>query len=211
MRNRLLLKVCGLKHKNNLYDVIASGVDFVGMIFYEKSPRYVVDSLHPEDVWFLADEVGKIGVFVNSDLEYIQKYARLYHLDYIQLHGDESPEQCTQLKEKGYQIIKAIGIGEDFDFATLLPYEPYVDFFLFDTKAESYGGTGKSFNWNILQKYQLSTPVFIGGGVGIDNLQQLIENNFSFLYAIDMNSKLEIEPGLKDITLVNEAVKILKA
>jgi phosphoribosylanthranilate isomerase len=111
-KNSVKLKICGLKHKTNLFDVVETGVDYVGMIFYEKSPRFVLDSLYPEDVWFLSDEVEKIGVFVNASFDEIKKYAKLYQLNLIQLHGNELPELCKQLQDLGYGVIKAFGVDE---------------------------------------------------------------------------------------------------
>ncbi len=204
------LKVCGLKHKSNLYAAIEAGVDYVGMIFYEKSPRYVAETLYPEDVWFLPDEVEKVGVFVNADFEEITKNARLYQLDLIQLHGQESPELCSRLQEAGYVIIKAFGVGDDFDFDELEKYKNVTDFFLFDTKTPAHGGSGVAFDWNILKKYTYDIPVFVGGGVSLENVQDLLNFDFPFLYAVDMNSKLELEPGLKDIGKVEKAVRLVK-
>ena len=204
------IKICGLKHKTNLFDVVEAGVDYVGMIFYEKSPRFVLDSLYPEDVWFLPDEVEKIGVFVNASFDEIKKYAKLYQLNLIQLHGNETPEVCKQLQDLGYGVIKAFGVDESFDFNSLNPYQSSVDFFLFDTKTSDYGGSGITFDWNILTNYTLDIPIFIGGGVGLENLNELLNFNFPFLYSVDMNSKLEIEPGLKDILKVQKAVEIVK-
>ncbi len=210
MKQNIKLKVCGLKHKNNLYDVIEAGADLVGMIFYEGSPRFVVDSLYPEDVWFLPDEVEKVGVFVDAELTDIIKYSKLYQLDLVQLHGRESPEFCESVRISGYSVIKAFGVSEDFDFKALESYEKHADFFLFDTKTPAYGGSGKAFDWQLLEKYTYSLPVLIGGGVSVGNLKKLLSYDFPFLYAADMNSKLESEPGLKDINKVRDAVKILR-
>jgi phosphoribosylanthranilate isomerase len=209
-KNSVKLKICGLKHKTNLFDVVEAGVDYVGMIFYEKSPRFVLDSLYPEDVWFLPDEVEKIGVFVNASFDEIKKYAKLYQLNLIQLHGNETPEVCKQLQDLGYGVIKAFGVDESFDFNSLNPYQSSVDFFLFDTKTSDHGGSGITFDWNILTNYTLDIPIFIGGGVGLENLNELLNFNFPFLYSVDMNSKLEIEPGLKDISKVQKAVELVK-
>lgn len=209
-KNSVKLKICGLKHKTNLFDVVETGVDYVGMIFYEKSPRFVLDSLYPEDVWFLSDEVEKIGVFVNASFDEIKKYAKLYQLNLIQLHGNETPEVCKQLQDLGYGVIKAFGVDESFDFNKLISYQSSVDFFLFDTKTSDHGGSGITFDWNILTNYTLDIPVFIGGGVSLENLNDLMNYQFPFLHALDMNSKLEIEPGLKDIQKVKKAVELVK-
>ncbi|MCO5249137.1 MAG: phosphoribosylanthranilate isomerase [Chitinophagales bacterium] len=207
-KQKIKLKVCGLKFKNNLFDVVNAGVDFVGMIFYEKSPRYVIDTLYPEDIWCLPDEVEKIGVFVNADIDFVKKYVRLYQLDFIQLHGNESPEICRQLSELDYRIIKVFAVDENFDFGVMQAYLKVVDYFLLDTKTSGYGGSGNTFDWNILEKYPYQVPIFIGGGIGIENMQELLEKEYPFIYALDMNSRLESEPGIKDITKVKEAVSI---
>ncbi len=209
MNKKVKVKICGLRHKDNIFDVVEAGIDYVGMIFYEKSPRYVVDSLHPEDVWFLPDEVEKIGVFVNATIDEIKRYAKLYQLNLIQLHGSESPELCKQLQDAGYGVLKAFGVDNDFDFECLKPYKDTVDFFLFDTKSPDHGGSGLAFDWNILSNYDLDIPVFVGGGVSLENVKDLLSYNFPFLYAVDMNSKLEIHPGLKDIEKVQKAMDIL--
>lgn len=209
-KNFVKIKICGLKHKTNLFDVVEAGVDYVGMIFYEKSPRFVLDSLYPEDVWFLPDEVEKIGVFVNATFDEIKKYAKLYQLNLIQLHGNELPELCKQLQDLGYGVIKAFGVDSEFDFSILNEYKEVVDFFLFDTKTLAHGGSGVTFDWNILSNYTLDIPVFVGGGVGLENLNELLNFNFPFLYSVDMNSKLEKEPGLKDISKVQKAVELVK-
>ena len=209
MNNKVKLKVCGLKHKNNLFDVVEAGVDFVGMIFYEKSPRYIINSLYPEDVWFLPDEVQKIGVFVDSDIEYIKKNVRLYQLDLIQLHGSESPEYCKEIRSEGYQLIKVFGVDTDFDFQVMEKYLDAVDYFLLDTKTKHFGGSGQQFDWTLLEKYPYQIPLFVGGGVGLENAELVLRKNYSFLYALDFNSRLETEPGLKDITKVKDAVRIV--
>ena len=203
------IKICGLKHKSNLFDVVEAGVDYVGMIFYEKSPRHVVDSLNPEEIWFLPDEVEKIGVFVNASFDEIKKYSRLYQLNLIQLHGNESPEFCKQVQDLGYRVIKVFGVDNEFDFNVLNAYKEVVDFFLFDTKSPIHGGTGITFDWNILSNYNLDIPIFVGGGVSLENLKELLDFNFPFLHSVDMNSKLELEPGLKDIAKVQKAVEII--
>ncbi|HUH75582.1 MAG TPA: phosphoribosylanthranilate isomerase [Chitinophagales bacterium] len=210
MSKNVKLKICGLRHKNNIFDVVEAGVDFIGMIFYEKSSRYVVDALYPEDVWFLPDEVEKIGVFVNASFDEIKRYAKLYQLDFIQLHGSESPELCKQLQDAGYGVVKAFGVDNTFDFESLKPFKEVADYFLFDTKTPDHGGSGITFDWSILSNYTLDIPAFVGGGVSLENLNDLLSYDYPFLHAVDMNSKLEIHPGLKDIEKVQKAVELIK-
>lgn len=209
-KNSVRIKVCGLKQSNNLSAVAAAGADYVGMIFFPGSPRYAADTLPVGALPDLPGHIVKVGVFVNESTETIQRIAEAYRLQAVQLHGKETPEQCEALRGQGYQVLKVFGVGEDFDFSVLDPYLGKVDFFLFDTKTPDHGGSGISFNWSLLTQYPYDTPVFIGGGVSLENVTRLLAMELPFLHAIDMNSRLETEPGLKDIGKVKEAVRLVK-
>ncbi|GLB52121.1 N-(5'-phosphoribosyl)anthranilate isomerase [Neptunitalea chrysea] len=193
------LKICGMKYKENIIEVANLQPDYMGFIFYEKSPRYVSDSL-PE----LPKAIIKTGVFVNSSLEYITRVITQYNLKALQLHGNESVTFCEQLKKNlpNIEVIKVFSIKDQFDFKTLSPYEDFVDFFLFDTKGTLPGGNGYTFDWSVLKEYTSSTPFFLSGGIGLESVPQLTD--FFKLpiaqkcYAIDVNSKFEIAPALKN-------------
>ncbi|VTP90030.1 phosphoribosylanthranilate isomerase [Sphingobacterium daejeonense] len=132
-------------------------------------------------------------------------------LDAIQLHGSESPEMVVQLKEKtGLEIIKAFGIGENFDWSELKPYLENVDYFLFDSKSSAFGGTGQTFDWEKLRVYPFDKPYFLSGGLSLDNLNEAIGFTDHRLIGLDLNSKFEIEPGLKDIEKLKLALKIIR-
>jgi phosphoribosylanthranilate isomerase len=134
-----------------------------------------------------------------------------YNLDYVQLHGEELPDFCKNLKFKGVSIIKAFSIDSTFNFAKLHNYKPHCDFFLFDTKAgEQVGGTGLAFDWSLLSRYDNEKPFFLAGGVGLANAAQTLDLKQLRIHAIDVNSKFELEPGLKDIDKLSELIKILK-
>lgn len=208
-KSSLKLKVCGLIQKSNLESVVASGVDFVGLIFYPKSPRYMANKLLPADLDALREHVSFVGVFVNESLEVLIEISRQYHLNIIQLHGNESPEYCQMVQEHGFLVMKVFGVGDSFDFSLLKPYLPFVDYFLFDTKSPQHGGTGVSFQWSVLQDYPYDKPFWVGGGVGVENLPSLLSLHLPHLYAVDMNSALEISPGIKDIAKVKASVKII--
>lgn len=194
------LKICGIKFLYNMKKVAKLKPDYLGFIFYEKSRRCMADTLAPEDLYDLPKRVKKVGVFVDADTAYIQQMAEAYRLNVLQLHGNESPEQCRLLKKKGYQITKVFSIGqEDFNFAQLEPYKAHIDYFLFDTKGKQPGGNGVVFDWSKLRQYDNEIPFFLSGGVSLDNIDQLKTLAYFNLHAVDVNSQFEIEPGLKDI------------
>lgn len=194
------LKICGIKFLYNMQKVATLKPDYLGFIFYKKSRRYMEDTLAPKDLSSLPKKIKKVGVFVDADTDYILQMAKAYQLHVLQLHGHESPEQCKQLKEKGYQIIKVFSIGqEDFDFTQLDPYKAHVHYFLFDTKGKQPGGNGETFDWSKLRQYDNEIPFFLSGGVSLDHIEQLKTLDYFNLHAVDVNSQFEIEPGLKDI------------
>lgn len=208
------IKICGMKYKDNITEVAALQPDYFGFIFYEKSSRSF-DGTIPE----LPSEIKKIGVFVNATQEEILEKVERYNLDLIQLHGEESPEFCEELKRhfqgsNGHQIeiIKVFSIKNHFNFDQLKPYESVCDYFLFDTKGQLPGGNGYSFDWEILKNYPSTKPYFLSGGIGLDEVENIAKflrrqsrnNRDQLCHAVDVNSKFEIEPGLKNITLLKE-------
>jgi phosphoribosylanthranilate isomerase len=207
-KNSVKVKICGLTSK--LDQISELDIDYVGFIFYSKSPRYVVGKLSPEELAALPSRIQKVGVFVNEDQQLIKQLVLDYQLDFVQLHGIESPEVCQDLQQQDIRVIKAFGVGEQFDFEVLKPYLGKVSFFLFDTATVSHGGSGKAFDWSLLKQYPFEVPIFVGGGVGVDNLESLLSQEIPHLYAVDMNSKLEISPGLKDIAKAQAAIRVLK-
>lgn len=195
------LKICGMKYPENILEVGALLPDYMGFIFWEKSARYFNGEI-PE----LIETVKKVGVFVNQSQEEILEKVQKYKLQAVQLHGNESVEFLSELKKqlpKKVQIIKAFSADENFDFETIKPFEVVADFFLFDTKGKLPGGNGTTFDWTILKEYKSKKPFFLSGGIGINELKAIEEISKSNLpiYAIDVNSKFEIEPGLKNKNL----------
>lgn len=201
------LKICGMKLPANIMEVAALKPQYIGFIFYKKSLRFI-DGLTPAFVKDLPATLKKTGVFVNEDANKIIALVRLYDLNAVQLHGAESAVYCAELakelKKEGVELIKAFGIDEAFDFSTLAAFENEVDYFLFDTQSPAHGGSGKTFNWALLQNYTLDQPYFLSGGIGLDSIAQLKTINDERLYAIDVNSKFELAPGLKDIDKLKE-------
>ncbi|MEL6251748.1 MAG: phosphoribosylanthranilate isomerase [Bacteroidota bacterium] len=192
-----------MKFPDNVEQLRRLEPDFMGMIFYEKSSRNVGKTLSAAAIRELTHP-QKIGVFVNADKEFMLKKVEDFGLDYLQLHGQESAELCKDLKASGIGIIKVFSVGNGFDFSILKTYESSVDFFLFDTKGKHPGGNGVVFNWEILDQYPSEIPFFLSGGISLENAGAI--PNHPKLYAIDVNSKFEISPGLKNI----EQLKNLK-
>ncbi len=200
------VKVCGMRDPKNIKAMAALPIDFMGFIFYEKSPRNV-DTLMPEN---MPQHIDRVGVFVNSDIDFIIKKINFYHLNFIQLHGDESPEYCDDIQSQtDIQIIKAFRIDDTFDFKILKRYETSCTYFLFDTKAKQYGGTGKKFDWNILEKYTGDTPFLLSGGIDTEDARTIRNLNFNNMAGVDVNSKFELQPALKDVQKIENFLEVL--
>jgi phosphoribosylanthranilate isomerase len=194
------LKICGMKYHENILEVSKLLPDYLGFIFYKKSSRYF-----DGEILVIPKSIKKVGVFVNASLEEINGKIKKYDLDLIQLHGNETPEFCQNLKNENIEIIKVFSVDDNFDFEILNQYEDACDYFLFDTKGKLHGGNGVTFNWQILEKYKSDKPLFLSGGIGIEEIEKLITLNLP-IYAIDINSKFEIEPGLKSTQLLQQFI-----
>ena len=200
-RNEVKLKICGMKYSENILEISTLLPDYMGFIFWEKSNRFF-DGLLPE----IPKSIQKVGVFVDAPLEEINAKIKKYNLDVIQLHGHESVAFCEHLKQSGTKIIKVFSVLDGFDFSILKNYEAVCDYFLFDTKGKLPGGNGTTFDWKVLENYPSSKPFFLSGGIGleeIESIQELLKTNLP-LHAIDVNSKFEIEPGLKNKNILHE-------
>jgi phosphoribosylanthranilate isomerase len=194
------LKICGMKYHENILEVSQLLPDYLGFIFYVKSSRYF-DGEIPE----IPKSIKKVGVFVNANLDEINSKIKKYDLDLIQLHGNETPEFCKNLKQDKIEIIKVFSVDDDFDFSELEPFEEVCDYFLFDTKGKLHGGNGITFNWQILENYKSQKPLFLSGGIGIEEIENIKKLKLP-IFAIDVNSKFEIEPGLKYTELCKDAI-----
>jgi phosphoribosylanthranilate isomerase len=202
------IKVCGLKYNDNIKAVSALNPDYVGFIFYGASPRFA-DQLAVDALQEIPASIIKTGVFVNEHAEKINALIDEYNFGAIQLHGNEGPEFCQIFIGK-VKVIKAFGLTTDFDFEQLTPYIGKVDLFLFDTKTEKHGGSGKTFDWSVLERYQLDIPFFLSGGLSIDNLEEVKSIKHRQFYGVDLNSKFETAPGNKNIGLLEKAFDIIK-
>jgi len=197
-----------MKEPVNIQEVATLSPDFMGFIFYEPSHRFVDKDFIISQ---LDEAIERVGVFVNSDFDFMIRQADKFNFSHIQLHGHETPELCHRLKLAGLKIIKAFSVDSSFDFKKVNSFQSVVDFFLFDTKGDQYGGTGKSFNWSLLDKYKLSTPFFLSGGLNPDNIGQAMSINHPALFALDLNSGFEERPGLKNVSKLKSAFGKLKS
>jgi len=199
------LKICGMKVPSNIAEVAALKPDYMGFIFYEKSKRYI-GGLSPEYIQALPAPIKKTGVFVDATVEEVIARVEEYGLDAVQLHGAETPGSFKEIKDSlpALEIIKAFGVDEAFDFGQLTAYAAVVDYFLFDTKTPDHGGSGKLFDWRLLEQYTLDKPYFLSGGIGPEALASIKNITDPRLYAVDVNSRFELEPGLKDLKTLKE-------
>src|SRR6476661_4955076 len=200
------IKVCGMRAPHNIAEILSLKPDWMGFIFYPKSKRFVQEI--PE---MPASEVKKIGVFVDHPQTELFAIASNNELDGLQLHGDETPEYVQQIRDgfKGI-LIKAISVDEHTDFGILQKYEPYVDYFLFDTKGAEKGGNGVRFDWNTLMNYTLQKPIILSGGIGLEDaaeLKEFIHTSALPIEVIDVNSRFEDAPGLKNFNKLNEFIQ----
>ena len=202
------IKICGLKQPENINAVATFKPDFMGFICYEASPRYIGD-LPAEALDSLPVGILKTGVFVNESAENVGRQIVTYNFDAVQLHGNESPDFCRLFKDKVI-VIKAFGLYDGFDFTELAAYKGTVNYFLFDTKTIKHGGSGETFNWDVLKHYTLNIPFFLSGGLSTDNLEEVIKISHPQFYGVDLNSRFETAPGIKDIEKINKAFEIIK-
>lgn len=189
---RPIIKVCGMRDADNIREVEALAIDLMGFIFWSGSKRYI-----SEPPAYLPTGCKRVGVFVDEDIETVRRIADEYALDYIQLHGRESREYCAQLQ--GYRLIKAINVTDGGDVAQTAPYEGLADYFLFDTKGKCVGGNGEKFDWSVLSSYRGETPFLLSGGIGPDDAERVKAFRHPKCVGIDLNSRFEISPAVKDI------------
>ena len=194
-----------MREPDNIQELARLPIDYMGFIFYDKSARYT--AALPQLP--LPEHIKKAGVFVNADRTFVEtKIAS--GLQAVQLHGQESPAFCQAVKKQGIEVIKAFGIDEQIDWRLLEPYVGIVDYFLFDTSSPQHGGTGRTFDWTVLAGYPYDTPYFLSGGLDLNNLPEALALDDEHLIGLDLNSKFELAPGLKDIDKLKKALKITR-
>ena len=196
----MIIKVCGMREADNIHEVEALGIDWLGLIFWPKSSRYV--SERPD---YLPTKCKRVGVFVDENIAQVKAIANEYSLDYIQLHGKENTDYVKTLE--GYHLIKAFNIATPEDFKACQAYEGLVDFFLFDTKGKSVGGNGEKFDWSVLSAYQGDTPFLLSGGIDPDDAASVRAIHHPKFAGVDLNSRFEIEPALKNVEQLRKFIK----
>jgi phosphoribosylanthranilate isomerase len=203
---KMLIKICGMRYMENIQSVSRYHPDFMGFIFYPQSPRYVKED---ESLPVIQANIKKVGVFVDQSWEEMIHLIDKHKLDGVQFHGHESEEITAQMKQRGLIVIKAFRIDRDFDFSLLSRYEAAVDYFLFDTKGKVPGGTGQTFDWSLLQHYSGSVPFLLSGGLSEQNIQQAMELKHARLAGVDLNSGVEISPGIKDLKKISRVIQTI--
>ncbi len=201
----MLIKVCGMRDADNIREVEKLGIDLMGLIFYPGSSRYV--NTPPA---YLSQKVKRVGVFVNEKTEMVLIRSNLFSLNFVQLHGTESPEYCVSLRDKGLNLIKAFPVSVPADLKATEKYEGLCSYFLFDTKSENHGGSGKQFDWSILSHYQGRTPFLLSGGISPENAEEVKAFHHEYFAGIDLNSRFEKAPGIKDVDKLNRFINELR-
>ena len=222
-KSQLQIKVCGLTQQSQIQELISLNVDFLGFIFYEKSPRFVLNHLSLEEISAINHQ-GKVGVFVNETIEKIAEISEKSKLNFIQLHGDEDEEFILSLSQrlsKDVKIIKVFRVGTQNLKLETWNLEQ-IDYFLFDTDSKAFGGTGQTFDWQILNEIEIPKPYFLSGGISLENiknLQNFVKVNMrenktltklNTPFALDINSKFETEPGIKNLEKIKTFKSLLK-
>lgn len=200
------LKVCGMREKKNIISLTDLKPNYIGFIFWISSTRYV-DQSTPS----LPEAIKKTGVFVDATIDFIKSMVQNHQLKAVQLHGEETPDYCSIIQKFGVEVIKSFSIKDQFDYNKINIYEDYCDYYLFDTKGKLPGGNGYAFDWTLLNAYPSEKPFFLSGGIGPNELIKIKDliNTSLPLYAIDVNSKFEYSPGLKNIDLIRQFKKQL--
>lgn len=203
MKIKIKLKICGMNNQANILEIASLQPDFLGFLFYENSKRNFNSNELPQ----FNNSIKKVGVFVEETIDSILKKVKLFNLDLIQLHGNEDESYCLDLinqlnhNQLNTKIIKAFSVNNEFDFENVKGYQ-FLDYFLFDTKGKLPGGNGQQFDWNILKKYDSSKPYFLSGGIGLEHINEikqfLKQPEAKYCIAIDVNSKFELDYGIKD-------------
>ena len=207
MERKRIIKVCGMTDASNIRQVAETGVDWIGMIFWQPSSRCCHD---PGVAQTIPEGIQRVGVFVDEEVETIVRRTEECGLNRVQLHGRETATSIRQLRQRlpqGVEIIKAISILTLDDLALAKAYEPLADYLLFDTKCETVGGSGRQFDWSILNHYQGQRPFLLSGGIGPDDARRLAAFSHPQLAGYDLNSRFETAPGIKNVEALRQFLK----
>lgn len=195
----MIVKVCGMRDSENIRDIERLGIDWMGFIFYPPSKRAVTDV--PD---YLPENIKRVGVFVNENPDAIAGRVEEFQLDMVQLHGEESPEMCLQLRQSGVKVTKVFSIRNEFPIPVVEKYDSTCDYYLFDTQTINYGGSGRKFNWELLSQYRGGTPFLLSGGIAPEDADAILAFDHPQFAGIDINSCFEIEPAFKNYKLIKQ-------
>ncbi len=204
-----IIKVCGMCHESNIREVAALSPTMMGFIFHSQSPRYA-ERLAPEIVKTLPSGISPVGVFVNTPIMEVDRVCQRYGISTVQLHGDESPDDCATLRSMGYRVIKTFGISDTVDWRAISRYENVADMFLFDTKTASRGGSGKKFGWHLLSDYPSEIPYILSGGISASDCDAITHARLPKMAGVDLNSRFETSPGVKDVQRLHSFIVSLR-
>lgn len=206
------IKVCGITEMKQLQQLDGLDIDFAGLIFYKESPRYIGDKLSKKELKSADFDLKKVGVFVNPEMIDVLDAIDEYGLDVVQLHGEESTEMCSDLGSE-VEVIKSFLVKPDSNIDKMVaPYDAVCDYYLFDTGGlkESIGGTGQQFDWDLLKKARIEKPFFLSGGISVEDAERVRKFSHPDLFAVDINSRFEVSPGVKDMKLILQFRQALK-
>ena len=206
----MLIKICGMRQAENIAQLSLLKPDYMGFIFYEKSLRFAGKTITPQLLESIPKHIKKVAVFVNATEDEVREVVRRFGFDVVQLHGNESPETCGSLKSSGLEVWKVFHPNVEEEFPHTKSYEDVCDFFLFDTPSPNYGGTGEKFDWSFLQKYQGETPFFLSGGIGLEDVGEVFQFEHPKFIGLDVNSRFELAPSLKNIPLLQKLMEELR-
>ncbi len=207
MNTDLIIKVCGMKEPAQISALALLDIQYIGLIFVPTSPRFIDHSLDRK----LAGNKKSIGVFVNSPIEQVLYTVSRYQLDAVQLHGQESPDFCAEIQNRGIEVVKAFSVDKNFDFEKTYEFDGYADLFLFDAKGEAAGGNGIRFDWNKLNEYEGATSFLLSGGISYEHIDEIKYFKHPACIGIDINSKFEYSPGNKDLITIKKFVHELRS
>ncbi len=208
-----MVKVCGMREAKNIAAVSYLRPDYMGFIFYKKSPRYVAPDELKKTLTSQnnnLESIRKVGVFVNSDFEEITKVADTLNLQVIQLHGQETPELVQKLKERNLKVWKVFSVETELPIEQMGKFDGLVNAFLFDTKTAGHGGSGQRFSWSALEEYPYSAPFILSGGIGPEHSEEINQLEHPKLWGVDVNSRFEIEPAIKDSAQLSQFIQDIK-
>ena len=211
IKPKMKIKVCGMRDKMNIEELSQLPIDYIGYIFYPQSLRYVGEN--PDEAIFkmVPSSIKKVGVFVNASLNEVIRIAETYKLEAIQLHGSEIADYCRAIKDKGFEVIKAFKAEPETLTCETVAYRYACDYLLFDTPSPIHGGSGERFDWEILRLQKFTLPYFLSGGIGLDDTEKVKSIDLKGLYGVDINSKFETKPGIKDVKRVSDFIKRLNS